>query len=222
MVPAHCVPQRDRHERTQQFLNTPLPTRRDGSAGVIPAANQLAPEEGLEVARTTDGKRRAVFDVVEIESGYGVFRASVWAGSASTCWVTGFRRVARDRPPRSRGSPRAAAVVLGPRWGGTFERVTHPVTQGHFAESCADGCERWVTGSATSRHCPSNSGAARPSSLATSPCSPDRRHPRKGTHQRRRGSQTAIRRWFRRDPSTFWRSGRGMAQEHGCNYIRAS
>lgn len=79
-------------------------------------------------ARLT-GKRRAVFDAAEIESGFGVFRAGVWASQCVT--VLG--------AARSDVSPvivlRGPAVVLAlhqPFWDkysvGRMRRVTHPVT----------------------------------------------------------------------------------------------
>jgi len=58
-----------------------LPTAAGLSRGVAPAAAQSpSPHQEWDTswARRITGKYRAVFDVPEIESGYGVWRASLW------------------------------------------------------------------------------------------------------------------------------------------------
>jgi intracellular sulfur oxidation DsrE/DsrF family protein len=99
--------------------------------GVVPTAAHAAVSDDWDLSWTAriTGKRRAVFDVPEIESGYGVFRAAVWADQC----------VDVLRAARSDVSPvivlRAHAIVLALQqkfWDrytvGTMRRVTHPVT----------------------------------------------------------------------------------------------
>ena len=50
--------------------------------GVVPGISPAAASEewDLKWPERLTGKRRSIFDVAEVESGYGVYRAAVWAG----------------------------------------------------------------------------------------------------------------------------------------------
>lgn len=92
-------------------------------------ARTVSDEWDLAWTERVTGKHRAVFDVADVESGFGVFRAAVWAGQCVD--VLG--------APAAEVSPvivlRAHAVVLALQqsfWDryqvGRLRRVTHPVT----------------------------------------------------------------------------------------------
>ena len=98
--------------------------------GVVPGNASATTEEwDLKWPDRLTGKRKAVFDVAEVESGYGVFRAAVWA---SQCV-----EVLGD-PPAGVSTVivlRAHALVLAlqqsfwDRYGvGRLRRVLHPVS----------------------------------------------------------------------------------------------
>ena len=97
--------------------------------GVVPGSAAVAEDWDLKWPDRLTGKRRAVFDVAEIESGYGVYRAAVWASQCVD--------VLGD-PPADVSTVivlRAHAVVLAlqqsfwDRYGvGRLRRVLHPVS----------------------------------------------------------------------------------------------
>ena len=99
--------------------------------GVVPArpAYPAADEWDLTWPQRLTGKRRALFDAAEIESGFAVFRAAIWTNQCVTVLGT----------PRAEVSPvivlRGHAVVLALSqafWDkysvGSVAHVTHPVT----------------------------------------------------------------------------------------------
>lgn len=99
--------------------------------GIAPTRAPTSTSDEWDLAWPTrlHGKRRAVFDVAEIESGAGVFRAGVWA---SQC-VSVLGAAPDDVSPVI--VVRAHAVVLALRqafWDkytvGRLRHVTHPVT----------------------------------------------------------------------------------------------
>lgn len=110
-----------------------------GVAPILPAALGAMPAEFAAVAAPGDwnttwparlaGKVRTVFDVPEVESGYGVWRASVWARQ--------YRDVLGYRPTELSTALvlRHHAIVLAMQQGfwdrygiGAANGVTHPVT----------------------------------------------------------------------------------------------
>ena len=99
--------------------------------GIVPNAGSASASDewDLKWPERLAGKRRAVFDVAEIESGFGVYRAAVWAGQC----VEVLGASATDVSPVI--VLRAHAVVLALQqsfWDrytvGRLRRVTHPVT----------------------------------------------------------------------------------------------
>lgn len=99
--------------------------------GVVPTAELASATDEWDLKWPTrlTGKRRAIFDVVEIESGFGVFRSAVWAGQS----VDVLGASPADVSPVI--VLRAQAVILALRqsfWDkygvGRLRQVTHPVT----------------------------------------------------------------------------------------------
>jgi hypothetical protein len=107
-------------------LSIPLGAMPSTAASV---ATSQAPAWDLTWATRLTGKHKAVFDVVEVESGFGVFRASAWAAQ----YMEVVRAAQADLSPVI--VLRANAVVLALQqsfWDqfdvGRMRRVTHPVT----------------------------------------------------------------------------------------------
>lgn len=101
------------------------------TAGFGPGLGAAPPSEEWDLAWPSrlSGKRRAVFDAAEIESGFGVFRASAWAHQC----VEVLRAAPADVSPVI--VLRGHAVVLAMQqsfWDqndvGRLRRVTHPAT----------------------------------------------------------------------------------------------
>lgn len=172
------------------------------------------------------GKRRAVFDVVEIESGYGVFRAAVWAEQC----VHVLGASAADVSPVI--VLRGHAVVLALRqsfWDryaiGRVRRVTHPV-------SLKDTARNPVLMDASDGIPPSLVSATLPEQLARGAtvlaCNlalqawidAIRERERITDGEARKTAIAALVPGVILQPSGVLAAD--MAQEHGCNYIRAS
>ncbi|HSQ30489.1 MAG TPA: hypothetical protein VLN49_11600 [Gemmatimonadaceae bacterium] len=94
------------------------------------AANAAAEEFDLTWVNRVTGKYRAVFDVPEIDSGYGVWRASLWV----TQYMDVLKADARDCSPvlvlRHKGIALSMTQAFWDKYGVAKEnKVTHPVTQ---------------------------------------------------------------------------------------------
>lgn len=95
-----------------------------------PAASATAEEFDLTWVNRVTGKYRAVFDVPEIDSGYGVWRASIWVKQ----YMDILKASARDCSPvlvlRHKGIALAMTQSFWDAYGVAKENtVTHPITQ---------------------------------------------------------------------------------------------
>lgn len=95
-----------------------------------PSGSATAEEFDLTWVNRVTGKYRAVFDVPEIDSGYGVWRASIWVKQ----YMDVLKASARDCSPvlvlRHHGIALAMTQAFWDKYGVAKENtVTHPVTQ---------------------------------------------------------------------------------------------
>lgn len=95
-----------------------------------PAASATAEEFDLTWVNRVTGKYRAVFDVPEIDSGYGVWRASIWVKQ----YMDILKAAARDCSPvlvlRHKGIALAMTQAFWDAYGVAKENtVMHPITQ---------------------------------------------------------------------------------------------
>lgn len=95
-----------------------------------PSSSATAEEFDLTWVNRVTGKYRAVFDVPEIDSGYGVWRASIWVKQ----YMDVLKASARDCSPvlvlRHHGIALAMTQAFWDKYGVAKENtVTHPVTQ---------------------------------------------------------------------------------------------
>jgi hypothetical protein len=115
---------------TMMFAGAPIPV--DVVAGMLrPTSAPAAPEQwDLSWVGRVKGKYRAVFDVPEVESGYGVWRASLWE--------TQYQQVLGAKPAemsavvvlRHNGIALAMQQAFWDRYGvGEAKKVIHPITQ---------------------------------------------------------------------------------------------
>lgn len=98
--------------------------------GVVPGATPQASEAwDLTWPARLTGKRKAVFDVAEMESGFGVFRAAVWARQCVDVLGAQPNDVSVVIVLRAHAIALALQQSFWDRYGvGRVLRVTHPVT----------------------------------------------------------------------------------------------
>jgi hypothetical protein len=95
-----------------------------------PSTSAMAEEFDLTWVNRVTGKYRAVFDVPEIDSGYGVWRTSLWVKQ----YMDVLKAAPRDCSPvlvlRHHGIALAMTQAFWDRYGVAKENtVTHPITQ---------------------------------------------------------------------------------------------
>lgn len=99
--------------------------------GVVPTPARAQASSAWDVKwpERLRGKRRAVFDVAEVESGYGVYRAAVWAGQCVDVLGDAPADVSTVIVLRAHAVVLALQQSFWDRYGvGRLRRVTHPVT----------------------------------------------------------------------------------------------
>ena len=99
--------------------------------GVVPgtASATVTEDWDLKWPDRLTGKRRAVFDVAEVESGYGVFRAAVWAGQCVEVLGDGPADVSTVIVLRAHALVLALQQSFWDRYGvGRLRRVLHPMS----------------------------------------------------------------------------------------------
>jgi len=99
--------------------------------GVVPTRAPTSPSDDWDLAwpARLRGKHRALFDVVEIESGAGVFRAGVWTGQCISVLGAAPADVSPVIVLRSHALVLALQQPFWDRYSvGRMRRVTHPVT----------------------------------------------------------------------------------------------
>ncbi|MEJ7812961.1 MAG: hypothetical protein WKG32_21280 [Gemmatimonadaceae bacterium] len=108
-----------------------LPLALGATARALDAASPAtpAPEWDTSWVKRVTGKHKAVFDVPEVESGYGVWRASIWVKQYGDVFGT----PARDMSPvvvlRHNGIALAMQQAFWDKYGiGKLKDVKHPVT----------------------------------------------------------------------------------------------
>lgn len=95
-----------------------------------PTASATAKEFDLTWVNRVTGKYRAVFDVPEIDSGYGVWRASIWVKQYMDMLKAGARDCSPVLVLRHKGIALAMTQAFWDTYGVAKENtVTHPVTQ---------------------------------------------------------------------------------------------
>jgi hypothetical protein len=95
-----------------------------------PAASATAEEFDLTWVNRVTGKYRAVFDVPEIDSGYGVWRASIWVKQYMDMLKAGARDCSPVLVLRHKGIALAMTQGFWDAYGVAKENtVTHPITQ---------------------------------------------------------------------------------------------
>jgi hypothetical protein len=172
------------------------------------------------------GKHRAVFDVVEIESGYGVFRAAVWAEQCVQVLGASAAEVSPVIVLRGHAVVFALQQSFWDRYAvGRVRRVTHPI-------SLKDTARNPVLMDASDGIPPSLVSATLPEQLARGAtvlaCNLAlqswidfvRERDKVTEADARRQAIAALVPGVILQPSGVLAAA--MAQEHGCNYIRAS
>ena len=105
-----------------------LPLSLDGASPA--AAASSADEWDVSWAKRLTGKHKAVFDVPEIESGYGVWRVSIWAQQYRDVLKAAPNDVSQVLILRHNGIALAMQQAFWDRYKiGETKKVTHPVTQ---------------------------------------------------------------------------------------------
>lgn len=95
-----------------------------------PTSSATAEEFDLTWVKRLTGKYRAVFDVPEIDSGYGVWRASIWVKQYMDVLKAGPRDCSPVLVLRHHGIALAMTQAFWDKYGVAKENtVTHPVTQ---------------------------------------------------------------------------------------------
>lgn len=121
----------DMSERRQFLRHATSNLAALAALGLIPAIEPalLSEEWDLKWPERLTGKRRAVFDVVDIESGYGAFRASVWSGQCVDVLGASAADVSAVIVLRSHAVALALQQSFWDRYAvGRLMRVTHPVS----------------------------------------------------------------------------------------------
>ena len=110
-----------------------LPFAFGAAARTLEAAVPASPPPGgWDLSWTTKlgAKRKVVFDVPEIESGYGVWRASIWGAQYQAVLDVPARDLTAVAVLRHNGIWLAMDQAFWDRYGiGKAQNVTHPVTQ---------------------------------------------------------------------------------------------
>jgi hypothetical protein len=196
--------------------------------GVVPDAAHASPSEDwdLKWPERLKGKRRAIFDVADIESGFGVFRAAVWAGQCVDVLGEAVDNVSTVIVLRGHAVVFALQQPFWDRYAiGRLRRVTHPVT-------LRDTARNPVLLGASDGLPPSLVSATLPQQLARGAtvlaCNialqtwidAIRERQRMSDADARKEAISALVPGVILQPSGVLAAE--MAQEHGCNYICAS
>jgi hypothetical protein len=194
--------------------------------GVIPTPERISRAEEWDLIwpQRLKGKRRAVFDVVEIESGYGVFRASVWAGQCVDVLGDSASDVSPVIVLRSHAIILALQQSFWDRYSvGRLRRVTHPVslkdtTRNPVLMDASDGLPAPLL-QATLLQQIARGTTVLACNLALQSWI-DAIRERRSDAEARQEAISALVPGVILQPSGVLAAA--MAQEHGCNYIRAS
>ncbi len=109
-----------------------VPFSADAIRAFGPASRSVLPAEEWDLSWTNrlTGKYRAVFDVPEIDSGYGVWRASIWANQYMEVLKAAPKDLSSVVVLRHNGIALAMQQSFWDTYGIAKEnKVTHPVTQ---------------------------------------------------------------------------------------------
>ena len=196
--------------------------------GVVPANEPglLADEWDLRWPERLTGKRRAVFDVVDIESGYGVFRASVWAGQCVDVLGASASDVSPVIVLRSQAVALALRQSFWDRYGvGRLQRVTHPVslkdtTRNPVLMGASDGLPDPLLQATLPQQIARGATVLACNLALQSWIDAIRERERRSDAEAREEAISALVQGVILQPSGVLAAA--MAQEHGCNYIRAS
>lgn len=196
--------------------------------GHVPSAKQGAAIGDWDVRwpERIAGKRRAVFDVVEIESGYGVFRAAVWAEQCVHVLGSSVAEVSPVIVLRGHAVVLALQQSFWDRYAiGRVRRVTHPISLKDTARNpvlmdASDGIPPSLV-SATLPEQLGRGATVLACNLALQSWIDAVRERDKVTEaESRRQAIAALVPGVILQPSGVLAAA--MAQEQGCNYIRAS
>jgi hypothetical protein len=112
------------------FSALPLASPGDVSEFERAATASQTPEWDLTWTKRVTGKHKAVFDVPEVESGYGVWRASIWMNQYKDTLGVAEKDVKTVLILRHNGIALAMNQAFWDEYGiGKSKNVTHPLTQ---------------------------------------------------------------------------------------------
>ena len=195
--------------------------------GVVPIPEATPTNEwDVKWPERLTGKRRAVFDVVEIESGYGVFRASVWAGQCVDVLGASATDVSPVIVLRSHAVALALQQAFWDQYGvGRLLRVTHPVslkdtTRNPVLMGASDGLSAPLLQATLQQQLARGATVLACNLALQSWIDAIREKERISDAEARKAAISALVPGVIVQPSGVLAAA--MAQEHGCNYIRAS
>ena len=196
--------------------------------GVIPAPEpvSVAEEWDLKWPDRLTGKRRAVFDNADIESGFGVFRASVWASQCVEVLGSSASDVSTVIVLRSHAVVLALQQSFWDKYAvGRLRRVTHPVslkdtTRNPALMDASDGFNASLALAALPQQLARGATVLACNLALQSWIDAIREKERVTDAEARKEVVSALVPGVILQPSGVLAAA--MAQEHGCAYIRAS
>jgi hypothetical protein len=196
--------------------------------GVIPADETFSPAEewDLKWPERLSGKRRAIFDTVDIESGFGVFRAAVWSGQCVDVLGASPSDVSTVIVLRSHAVILALQQSFWDRYAvGRLRRVTHPVslkdtTRNPVLMGASDGLPAPLLVATLSQQLARGATVLACNLALQSWIDAIRESRRITDEEARTEAVAALVPGVILQPSGVLAAA--MAQEHGCAYIRAS
>ena len=196
--------------------------------GVVPPPRPVSAVEDWDLKwpdRLT-GKRKAVFDIVDIESGFGVFRAAVWAGQCVDMLGDSASNVSPVIVLRSHALVLALQQSFWDEYAvGRLMRVTHPVSLKDTARNpvlmdASDGLPAALLTATLSRQLARGATVLACNLALQSWVDAIRQKKRISDAEARKEAVSALVPGVILQPSGVLAAA--MAQENGCVYIRAS
>ena len=211
----------------RQFLRTATSNLAAlATLGVMPLEEQSSSEWDLNWPERLSGKRRAIFDAVEIESGYGVFRAAVWSSQCVELLRTPASDVSTVIVLRAHAVALALQQSFWDKYGvGRLRRVTHPVslkdtTKNPVLLGASDGLPAPLLLATLPEQLKRGAFVLACNLALQSWIDAIREKERMSDADARKEAVSALVPGVILQPSGVLAAA--LAQEHGCNYIRAS